>query len=228
MNKVFANANLPNALYQAVERELNPPNNGAGRTHETVLWVVQPSAKHSALSALPIVFFGVPWSLITVFWMAATVRSGGAFALFGVPFVFIGLAMLLSPLLAAWDARQTVYVITNRRILFVTVNGKTTTVKNYVPENESDLERTERASGSGDLVFLRRPTRDSDGDRTTERVSLTGIPDVRRVELLLRDTFFAPQAVAMADASNQFGHTVLVTPSTSQTSAAPWYTAHRG
>jgi hypothetical protein len=40
----------------------------------------------------------------------------------------------------------------------------------------------ERPDGSGDLVFQRTPTLDSDGDRTATAVGFTNVADVRGAE----------------------------------------------
>jgi len=60
------------------------------------------------MKSIPIVLFGIPWTAAALFWMALTsgfempnfnFKDGfDVFPLFGIPFVFIGLEMLSSPL----------------------------------------------------------------------------------------------------------------------------------
>lgn len=214
MTNALSDANLTPTLYEAVWREL--PRAGGSSTgnggSETVLWAGQPDARRITTSALPILLFGIPWTLFSLVWMGLAAQASGLFATFGLPFVVIGGVMLAAPWLAGKRARQTVYVLTNCRILFITTGSKGTEVKTYVPRDPSDIERNERANGSGDLVFFRRETRDSDGDRSVEEIGFIGIPDVRVVERLLTDTFFAPHSEGDAPPSG----------------AAPWYSTYRG
>ncbi len=61
-----------------------------------------------ALKMIPMVLFGVLWTGFSVFWMWGASgfgqgdRIGSLFALFGLPFVLIGLGMLLSPFYNRW------------------------------------------------------------------------------------------------------------------------------
>ena len=45
---------------------------------------------------------------------------GWVMALFGLPFVLVGLGMLLAPFAAFRSARRTVYVLTNKRFMTIT------------------------------------------------------------------------------------------------------------
>jgi hypothetical protein len=150
-----------------------------------------------ARQASAILFFGVPWTAFALFWMWGASGFGRAiqrpgpflfFPLFGLPFVLIGFGMLSAPYWAYRKGLNTVYAVTNKRVFILTA-GKRWHVESYVPTRGSDFERTETANGSGDLIFLRRSRLDSDGDRVTNKVGFYGIPEVRRVERLLRDNF---------------------------------------
>src|SRR2546428_13712834 len=78
-----------------------------------------------ALSALPAMAFGVPFSAFSIFWMtmahSMTSHSpmpGGAFnffPLFGTPFLLVGLGMLTSPLWAYVGAGRIQDAVTNKR-----------------------------------------------------------------------------------------------------------------
>jgi len=186
---------LPAALRNALGEELEPG--------ERLLWTGQPDPRQPARAAIPAVLFGIPWTLFSIFWvaMAAGAMShsnigllGWGFPLFGVPFVLVGFGMLSSPYWAARSATNTAYAITDRRAITLTLKNKGRHVDQWVPQNVSDLERTEKANGSGNLTLLKRMGKDSDGDACVNKKEFFGIPDVRRVERLIRETFFARPA----------------------------------
>lgn len=114
------------------------------------------------------------------------------FPLFGVPFALVGLGLMLSPVWLRRKLKRTGYALTNRRALLIEGGlFGSRLVKSYAPEDLSDLERVERANGSGDLVFERVATRVQSDDGRRVRTAPRGflaIPDVRDVERLLRET----------------------------------------
>jgi len=89
------------SLVQAlIERELAP--------NERVTWSDQPLPGRMAMNSVPMVIFGIPWTLFSMFWVAMAfagtmkeVQSGQwlalAFPLFGVQFILIGFGMLSAP-----------------------------------------------------------------------------------------------------------------------------------
>jgi hypothetical protein len=185
---------LPRELRDAAQRELEPGEN--------LLWTGRPDAGRMARQATLIWFVGVPWTVSSL-WMWSTSGFGKAtdqpgpglfFRLFDLPFVLIGFGMLSAPYWAYRKGLNTVYAVTNKRVFILTA-GKRWHVESYVPTSGSDFERTETANGSGDLIFLRRSRLDSDGDRVTNKVGFYGIPEVRRVERLLRDNFLTGTGV---------------------------------
>lgn len=184
----------PHTRAKEMPRELRDALGTEMDQDEHLLWAGQPDPARMAWQALPLVIFGIPWTAFSVFWVGAAAagasRVPGAgffllFPLFGLPFVLVGLGMLSSPYWARRHAQRTAYGITDRRVLILTL-GKTRKVETYAPEH---LSRFERADGTGDLIFQKRVGRDSDGGRTVEKKGFWGIPDVRAVERLLRDTF---------------------------------------
>src|ERR1700722_20373340 len=103
----------PPAISDAVSREL------AG---ERVLWAAAPNRWAYANKYWKTALFGIPFAGFSIFWtyMATHGSKGGAvvplfFPLWGLMFVGIGLAMLASPLFAAFAARNVYYVVTERR-----------------------------------------------------------------------------------------------------------------
>lgn len=166
---------------------------------ERLFWAGRPDAKRLAFQTLPIVLFGIPWTCFTVFWVAVAAqgvwgsdtRAPGAFVLFplfGIPFVLVGLGMLSAPFWAYRKGQQTVYAVSDRRVLIIG-GGKTRSVQSYTNEDIGTIERKERGDGSGDLIFSRTVSPTRNGSSTTTPIGFFGIPDVRGVETILVDLF---------------------------------------
>ena len=177
---------LPHGLRSLVEAELD--------RDERILWIGMPLPWNVARQALPILLFAIPWTGFALFWMAGA--SGFSipdfkegfdfFPLFGVPFVLIGLGMLGAPYWAMRKAKKTVYVLTGARAI-VFEGGRSTRIRSFEPDQLNDLRRTQRQDGSGNLIFERRVWRNSDGNHRSSDHGFLGIPDVKRVEDLVRD-----------------------------------------
>jgi len=175
---------LPVSQREMIPKELDPD--------EQVLWWAQPKLSRFARQALPAFLFAIPWTAFAVFWMCGAAGfqvpdfSEGRhfFALFGLPFVLVGLAMLSSPLWMMRKARRTVYVVTqSRAILFE--GGWGTTIRSFGPEKLTEMIRRENRDGSGDLLFEQRARTDSEGGRSTTEVGFLGIEGVRDIEKVL-------------------------------------------
>jgi hypothetical protein len=159
---------------------------------ERLLWHGKPDPKRGLLASIPVVLFAIPWTGFSLFWMAAA--SGLAFrdsepgwtslfALFGVPFVLVGLGMLTSPYWLYRKSKLTVYALTNRRALIIT-GGATKKIQSFTSSDIGIIERTERANGRGDVMFAT-----IEGKKNSQSVGFMGISDARRVERHLFDVF---------------------------------------
>lgn len=162
--------------------------------------------------ALPIVLFGIPFFGFAVFWTcmaiwmtwsapASSQGSGGNttpaafkyfFPLFGVPFLLIGAGMLSAPFWVRRKASRTVYALTDRRAIVVagTIRGGRQ-IRSYGPEDMRDMHRTERADGSGDLVFYEttRTVRGKHGTRqVTQPHGFLCVAAVAELERVVRET----------------------------------------
>ena len=179
---------LPHKLRQAVEGEL--------ADGERLHWWAQPRPRRLAIKALPLVLFGIPWTAFALFWMWGASGFGQSdgmdgpasyFFLFGVPFVMIGIGMLTSPLWMARKARRTVYAISDwRAIIFEPGMWGSMNVRSFRPVKLTDLERKQRSDGSGDIIFQRDVSVDSEGHRRTKEIGFVGIDDVKGVETVLK------------------------------------------
>ena len=161
--------------------------------NEDVLWVDQPMAGRLARKTWPIVLFAIPWTAFSVFWIYAAAgfqvpKFGQVFEffpLFGVPFVLIGIGMFCSPLWMRFKAVRTVYVLTDRRAI-VFDGGRSMKVRSFGPEFLKNLERTQHADGSGDLVFDKIVSYHKNGGSHHQEVGFLAIANVKDVEGQLR------------------------------------------
>ena len=185
---------LPPWLEAAVQRET------AG---EAIRWTGRPGAFRSFAWSSLIWLFAVPWTAFALFWEAGVVGGlllgkgaqplgsvghtwGWVMGLFGLPFILVGLGMMLLPFGVLRSARRTVHVLTSKRLLTIT-EGRIKRVKSVFPDQIRSIERTERPDGSGNLRLILGYEKDSDGDTVTKTQDLFAIPDVRRVEGLLME-----------------------------------------
>jgi hypothetical protein len=173
---------------------------------EYLLWSARPDAARAARASMLILFFAVPWTAFSLFWMTMAAlgvwqTDMGAvawiFPLFGLPFVAVGLGMLSLPYFVYSRAKRTVYAITDRRAMII-VAGSTRSVESYGPADFGSLKRVERADGTGDLIFLTTEGRARRGSATKRDLGFLAIPDVGGVERIFKETFKASGGDALA------------------------------
>jgi hypothetical protein len=175
---------------------------------ERLIWAERPDKKLVAFASFGIWLFAIPWTAFALFWESAVAgplimkllgyevtgkmpSSGGligmwVMALFGLPFVLIGFAMLATPFFAIRKGSRTLYVLTNKRIAILE-SGRSVTVTSIPPSEIGPLTRREGPDGRGTLIISQGYSLDSDGDRFECKQELGVINDVRRVEQLVRE-----------------------------------------
>jgi hypothetical protein len=132
--------------------------------NERVLWVGQPRPDLAARKSWFLVPFGCVFAGFAVFWILMAggigMMGGGApgifacFPLFGLPFVAVGVWMMMSPVWLRGFARRTIYAVTDRRALLWEPGGfGGVTLRSYTPSALGRMVRTENPDGSGDLIF---------------------------------------------------------------------------
>jgi hypothetical protein len=178
---------LDSSVSSELQRMLQPDL----ETGEQLLWAGQPNPTRAALPYLPISLFALLWTG-AVAYMSQTFSFSGPprfmfLAIFAL-FFLVGLALMAFPLFWYFRAKQGCYAVTNKRLLLVQA-GKSRNLQSYTQDDIEELECTERADKSGDLIFAQRRWKDSDGDWRTQRIGFLGIPQVRSVERLVRDVF---------------------------------------
>ena len=168
-----------------IQKELN--------RREIIKWNGQPKPSAFAARSLPLFLFAIPWTAFSIFWIFAAAgfeapdfNDGFSFfPLFGLPFVLIGIAMLFSPLFAYLKAKKTLYVITNQRA-FELYYGKWKKIKSYAADEIINIERQEKADGSGNLYFAAELWNTKNGQRQV-KTGFLGIEHVKQVESYIYD-----------------------------------------
>lgn len=166
---------------------------------ESLLWSGTASAGRSAISALPVAFFGIPFAGFAFFWMSMAYRgtshlasSHNAFAsgfrvfpLFGLPFLVIGLGIVLSPLWVFLKGRNGVYAVTNRRVMLIT-GTNTRAVKSLLPADIAEVDHRERPDGSGDVLIRTNSIMRTNNNMPTQvTIGLYGVPNVKEVAAIV-------------------------------------------
>ncbi|HLZ90868.1 MAG TPA: PH domain-containing protein [Candidatus Acidoferrum sp.] len=162
---------------------------------ESLYWTGVADPRRAALAALPATIFGIPFAGFAFFWASQayhatsslTRQSNNAFAkgfavfpVFGLPFLFVGLGIVLAPLWAFLKGGNTVYAVTNQRVMVITGSG-TRSVKSIVPADIVSVDHRERPDGSGDIAILTTGTIRTNNSASQVKVALVGIPNVKQV-----------------------------------------------
>jgi hypothetical protein len=167
-------------LRLALEREL--------QTGETPVWHGWQLARVDPRHFL-IYIFAVPWTAFALAWTGiatAAVAGGGvddiglvawAFPLFGTPFIAVGAFMLSRPFVPLWERGRVLYVVTDRRVLKLTL-GRELVIKTVPADRIGLAERRERPDRTGTLSLAIRIGRDSDGDKLTESFDIGPVLDI--------------------------------------------------
>ena len=180
---------LPKGLRTSLEREL--------ADDETIRWVEQPIPRFFTRSTVgiclillvPLIFFSVVG--LTAYQQFVSVGESlvGFSGLIGI-FVFsIGVVVPLILIFfipcASWlEARQTVYVITNKRA-FILVIGGSTTVTSFIPPELRVVSRREHQDKSGDVIVYIHKSKDDDGDIRTQELGFKQVRNVKEFEQML-------------------------------------------
>lgn len=179
--------NIPHSLRELVNSELE--------CDERIAWIGMPKRVFFNSSTTILFLLGIPWTALAFSWTAIGILGStnlesslvlfSLVSLFGFPFVLIGILMLSSPIWNYLCNSKSVYVITDRRVLTI-FGGWKTTIRSYTPDKLTDVFRKEKRDGSGDVIFVRRTWRESDGDRQSEELGIFGVDDARDVERRLK------------------------------------------
>ena len=179
-------ASLPNRLREVVEQELAPD--------ERIVWMEMPAPHFFTPKSTGMFLFGIPWTGFALFWTYSVAQfempdfssPASLGSLFGIPFVVIGILMLLAPIWSYQASRRSVYVITEKRAISFEY-GMGMTIRSYSPAQLQETFRRERQNGYGDVVITYAEWEESEGgERHKTDVGFMDIRDPKYVEDLLR------------------------------------------
>ncbi len=134
---------------------------------EQLVWADRPDRRIHALISAAIWLFAIPWTIFALFWMSvptgalyeyysgetigapkgAPITMMWIMALWGTPFVAIGIGMLVTPFRVLWKGHRTLYVLTNRR-LAVLEGSKRVSITSIGPQEITGLSRKEGPDGA--------------------------------------------------------------------------------
>lgn len=186
---------LPPDLRKRLAAELEPG--------ERVLYAAQPDWRAEWGKLLVIGLFGLGWMSIcgpmAMFtWAEAlgfpVTKPGNGmgqgmsifFSLFMIPFVLVGLGMLVTPFLGIRKSRNTVHAVTDARVINV-YGGKDAGAESYKLSAINFVKRHDRKGGTGSLSIGYGVEKDSDGDARPLTLDWSGIPDAKRAEIIIRE-----------------------------------------
>jgi hypothetical protein len=163
---------------------------------ESLYWTGTADPRRLALTALPASIFGIPFAGFALFWISQAYHASSAmsksshnaftsgfqvFPLFGLPFLLIGLGVILAPLWAFLKGGNTVYAVTNQRVMVI-AGSSNRSVKSLTPADIRSVDHRERPDGSGDIVITTNAfTRSNNNLASPVNVALCGIPNVKQV-----------------------------------------------
>lgn len=162
---------------------------------EELLWSGRPRRglmlRASDAWAIP---FSLFWCGFAIFWEYSVWANGSPwfFRLWGVPFVLVGLYLVIGRFFVdAMERRRTIYGVTSSRVLILTGLFRES-IRSVRLRSLAATSLTERADRSGTIVLGREFQGRSvawerwPGSRKSEPPMLEGIPDVRNVHDLIR------------------------------------------
>lgn len=159
---------------------------------ERLLWADKPARGiRFRTTDIFLTFFGIFWLGFSIFWTYMAMDASILFALFGTPFLLIGVYLLIGRyFFDAISRKNTVYALTNKRI--IQKSGLfTKTYKSVFLDNLPSLSYTEKADGSGDISFgqtlqsFKKRDRRNNQDFSITRMDY--IPNVRSVHNKIAD-----------------------------------------
>jgi hypothetical protein len=164
---------------------------------ERTIWRGQPdAADYSLRGAWLFIPLSILWCAFAIFWEATAVVGGAPlfFALWGLPFVAIGLYLVFGRIFVARrEARRTYYAITEQRVIIVSgAFGRRMVM--MALEDLPPAQFDQRARGLGTITFgavpalMRLPPGWPTWGTYAQPPAFASIPDAARVYRLLQET----------------------------------------
>jgi len=128
--------------------------------------------------------FSIFWCGFAVFWEFMAIAAGAPFffAIFGLPFILVGLYLVFGRFyLDILRRKNTMYALTNRRI-FIRSGFRTKTLTTYYLETLTDVTLKQKSNGTGSLFFSVYPNKSPNSNVTG--TFLFGMPTIPAFELI--------------------------------------------
>ena len=133
----------------AVERHLLPS--------ERVGWIGRPDpTKHFTRGDVFLIPFSIMWGGFAIFWEATAITAGAGpvFALWGIPFVVIGLYFIFGRFIyKARRKRRTIYAVTNRRVMTLVRGRSDESVEAAALSSIPNISTSAASNGHGTVEF---------------------------------------------------------------------------
>jgi uncharacterized membrane protein len=124
---------------------------------ERIEWVGRPdTAKHFTRGDVFLVPFSIMWGGFSIFWEASAIAGGAGpfFALWGIPFVVIGLYFIFGRFIyKARRKRRTIYAVTNRRVMTIVRGRHDESVDATYLRSVPNISTSAVSNGRGSIEF---------------------------------------------------------------------------
>jgi hypothetical protein len=171
---------------------------------ETLLWEGAPKpGVHGWPKIIGLAVFGLPFLIAGIGILVAGIRQiitaagwadfglGVFFVGFSVPFAGVGLLMVIGQWWAAAEAHRRIRYAVSTRCAYIAKSYRTRSIESY-PILPSSALGLEKGSSADTVWFHVISERDTDGDRTTTRISFDNIAEGDKVYALLRSIQTGP------------------------------------
>ncbi len=162
-----------------VDLQLQDVMAGSLMPGEKIVWAAKPHAgikfRKSDAFLIP---FSLLWGGFAIFWVVTAYTMGAPimFVAFGVPFVLVGIYLIIGRFFAdALKRGNTIYALTTDRVIVRSgIRNKTTTSFNL--KNINSITYTENSEGIGSITL--GPSENNDKPVAGKGISLTSQPNV--------------------------------------------------
>lgn len=150
---------------------------------EVVLWHGQPGPGKLPIRARIPMLFALSWLGISLLWeVLVIVLAGFPMALFGIPFVLIGLFVLFGAIKHIGQLKGRIaYAITDQRLLVQEGNR----IRTFTPEMLPPMQIRMNRDGTGSIFFSEVHYSVRHGRQNRHLCSLENIPDLQRAQSAL-------------------------------------------
>ena len=130
--------------------------------------------------------FSLLWGGFAIFWevMAITMGAPFFFALFGLPFVAIGLYLIFGRFFHdAWTRKKTLYAVTNQRVI-IYKGGKTSSIQSIFLNDLNGISLVKKSDGTGSIFFGPNPNKSALTVRIPSALSQKGKEPALSLEMI--------------------------------------------